>query len=67
MNAIQQSVQILGSQKALADAIGVSQAYVSHFMTGRRTVTPELCVRIEKATRGKVKRKTIRPDIFGNS
>lgn len=50
---------------ALAAAIGVSKQMVSHWFTGLREVSPEMCVEIERVTGGEVTRAELRPDIFG--
>lgn len=64
MPAIQNAVEILGSQSALAASIGVSPSFVNQLVNGLRPVPPKLCRRIEVATAGKVTRKQLRPDIF---
>jgi DNA-binding transcriptional regulator YdaS (Cro superfamily) len=37
---------------------------VSHWLTGRKAITPERAKQIEDATGGLVKRHELRPDIF---
>ena len=65
MSAINRAVEILGAQNALADAVGVSKAFVNQWIKGERPVPPERCRAIEAATDGKVTRYDLRPDIFG--
>lgn len=52
------------SQAAMADKIGVSQGMVSHWIGGRKQITPEKAKAIEAATHGAVQRHELRPDIF---
>jgi DNA-binding transcriptional regulator YdaS (Cro superfamily) len=52
------------SQADVAELMGVSQAMVSHWLTGRKAITPERAKQIEHATGGAVRRHELRPDIF---
>ena len=54
-----------GSQIALARRIGISKTWMSLLVSGREVPSPELCMAIERATKGRVKRASMRPDIFG--
>lgn len=64
MNALDKAIGILGSQSALAEAIGVKQAYIWNWKNrGRKRVPAEHCAAIEDVTGGKVKRSDLRPDI----
>lgn len=62
---VKRAIEIMGSQQALADAIGMSQQGVSYVLHFAPRVTAEAAVAIEKATRGEVRREDLRPDIFG--
>lgn len=42
-----------------------TQALVSKWEQGDTELTGERCAEIERVTRGQVKRKTLRPEIFG--
>lgn len=64
MQPIDKAVQELGCQQNLADAIGVKQSFISQLVSGTRPIPAKLCVKIEKATNGKVTREQLRPDIF---
>lgn len=64
-NHIERAVELLGSQKKLADAIGCSQQHISLLIRGAVKTTAEMAVKIDRATDGQVSRKVIRPDIFG--
>ena len=54
-----------GAQIALARKLGVSKTWMSLLTTGRDVPSAGLALMIEKFTDGKVKRKTLRPDLFG--
>lgn len=62
---IKKAVDILGSQAALAKAIGKTNAFVNQMLHKRKQVPAELCPAIEAATKRKVKRADLRPDVFG--
>lgn len=67
--AIQRAVEIVGSQKRLAEACGVSQPAVHKWLNGG-LVSPEKVIAIVNATNGVVKAHQIRPDLphlFPNS
>lgn len=49
----------------LAAAIGYSQHAVWHALNKRGQVSPRMAVAIHKATKGKVRKEQLRPDIFG--
>ena len=64
---IKRAITIAGSQKKLAAAIGLSQQGVSYLLNGAPRVTAEIAIKIEKATRGEIRRQQLRPDIFGGA
>lgn len=51
------------TQAELAARLGVSPGAVSHWVTGRKRVTAELCPEIERLTGGKVRCEDLRSDI----
>lgn len=57
----------MGSQQALADAIGMSQQGISYVLHAAPRITAEAAVAIERATNGQVRREQLRPDIFGDA
>lgn len=63
---LKRAVQIVGSQSALARAIGdgVKQQNVWYWLEND-VVPAKRCVAIERATGGLVTRHDLRPDIFG--
>ena len=62
---IQKAIDILGSQTALAKALGISQQGISYLLRHTSKPTAEMSLRIEKATKGKVSRSQLRPDLYG--
>ena len=61
-------IQIVGSQRALAESLGVSLQAVNQWVNGRRRIPPKQASRIEKLTGGRVTAASLRPDlaeIFG--
>lgn len=62
---IQKAVELVGSQKALADQIGLSQQGVSWLLNDATQVSAEIAIKIERATRGEVSKEQLRPDLFG--
>ena len=63
MSAIFKAAQILGSQKRLADLLGVKAPTVSQWLKGQRPVPVLRCPEIERLTRGEVRCEDLRPDI----
>jgi DNA-binding transcriptional regulator YdaS (Cro superfamily) len=66
-SALKRAVDILGSQSALARALGepVKQAHVWYWLNdGGGKVPAEYCAAIERATEGKITRHDLRPDVF---
>ena len=51
-----------GSQRDLADKIGITPVLISQWANALRPVPPERCVEIERATGGEVSRKDLRPE-----
>lgn len=65
INPLQRAIAVFGNPTRLAAAIGYSQHAVWH-AAKRGQVSPKMAVAIHKATRGKVKKQELRPDIFGD-
>ena len=55
-----------GAKLAMATKLNVSKTWMSLVISGRALASPELSGAIERYTKGQVKRKTLRPDIFGD-
>ena len=64
---IQAAVDRAGSQKKLADAIGLSQQGVSWLLRNAARVSAETAIAIDRFTKGEVPKEKLRPDIFGDA
>ena len=62
MNAIERAITALGGVSQLASAIGVGQSAISNLVARGGAPSPANCVAIERATKGAVTRKELRPD-----
>lgn len=62
MHPIDKAANIVGSQTALAAVLGVSKGAVSQWKDEDRRVPAAHCVSIERATKGTVTRRDLRPD-----
>jgi DNA-binding transcriptional regulator YdaS (Cro superfamily) len=62
--ALKRAKHILGSQRALADVVGVKQPSVHGILNAGKTVPAEWCLAIERATQGQVTRHDLRPDLY---
>lgn len=67
MTPIDKAIQFFGTQQALADAIGASQAQVSHWRLGLKRVPAKRAKKIDEVTNGYVKKEELCPDIFGDT
>lgn len=62
--ALERAIQILGSQAALAGAVGVTQQAVSYWLRNGGKVAAEFVLPIERATESQVTRTELRPDLY---
>ena len=53
-----------GTKVEMAKKLGITKTWLSLIITGKKIPSPSLCNLIESLTKGKVKRKELRPDIF---
>lgn len=60
---IEQACRILGSQAALALALGVTAPTVNQWVIGKRPIPAGRCPGIERATIGAVRCESLRPDV----
>lgn len=60
--AVQKSIKIVGGAKELAAIIGVSYKSVLDWKNGRTGVNLQNCLKIEQATKGKVKKEELLPN-----
>lgn len=63
MHPIDKAAEILGSQKALADHLGVTRGAVNQWKDPGRKVPAEHCPEIERATGAVVRCEELRPDV----
>jgi len=61
------AVKEAGSQSKLAEVLGISQQGVSYIINHADTVSAEIALRIDKFTKGKIRKADLRPDIFGDA
>jgi DNA-binding transcriptional regulator YdaS (Cro superfamily) len=54
-----------GSKSAMASELKISQTWLSLLINGRKIPSPTLAIAISHYTKGKVTKKSLRPDIFG--
>lgn len=62
MHPIKRAAQILGNQRELAKAMGVTPGRVTQWLTTDRIVA-DYCPRIERLTNGQVRCEELRPDV----
>jgi DNA-binding transcriptional regulator YdaS (Cro superfamily) len=55
----------LGAKTEMAKALGISRTWLALIINGQRVPSVSLSVEIERYTIGRVKRKDLRPDVFG--
>lgn len=56
--------EILKTQQAMADAIGIAQQTVSEVLSSGREAPARWCIPLEIATQGEVTRHQLRPDLY---
>lgn len=59
---IQQAIDCFGSQKEAANAFGITQPTLNHSLSVG-IVSAEVALRIQKATKGKIKAIDLRPSL----
>ena len=52
------------SQEQFGRKVGVTQGAVWQWINGRVQVDPKRAIKIERATRGQIKRHELRPDLY---
>jgi DNA-binding transcriptional regulator YdaS (Cro superfamily) len=62
--ALQRAIALAGGSSELAAKLGVSSSAPGNWLR-RGSIPVEQCVEIELATKGRIKREQLRPDIFG--
>lgn len=64
IEALRRAKDLLGSEAAVADAVGVKQPSVNYILNDGKKVPAEWCLALERATTGKVTRHDLRPDLY---
>lgn len=54
-----------GAKAEMAEYLKITPTWLSQLMKGERRASAALCMKIEKATGGLVRRKDLRPDLYG--
>ena len=62
--AIKKAVLFFGGTVALSKAVNTHHANVSKWLYGRMAIPIKYAIKIEKLTKGAIKAKELRPDIF---
>lgn len=66
IDAIKEAIGIAGSEAKLGRLTGFSQVAINK-AKARGHVSPEMAMRIETATGGKISKSTLRPDLWPDS
>ena len=53
-----------GAKSVMASKLKISQTWLSLVISGRKIPSPTLAIAISQYTKGKVTKKSLRPDIF---
>lgn len=61
--SIELAIEVLGGQKKLAEAIGITQPHVWKLLHNKQKLKAEYVPRIVRATNGAVKAHELRPDL----
>jgi len=60
---LERACEIVGSQAALAKALGVTPAVINQWLKGRRPIPPRHCPEIEGLTSGEVRCEDLCPEV----
>lgn len=60
--AVEKAIAIVGSQAALAKAVGKAQSTVSDWLNGNKKISVEGALLLVRATNGKISAAEFRPD-----
>ncbi len=69
LRAIERAIEHFGTVSAFAARLGLARTYVHRVIawlkkSDRRRVSPELAIRIERLTKGLIRREDLRSDLF---
>ena len=62
--AVKKAAEMFGSQRKMAEALGVTTPLVNAWSLGSKPVHPRFCYAIEIMTDGKVTAAQLNPDVF---
>lgn len=63
--AVARAAELMGSRAALARALNVTGQCVAYWCEGRRRLSAERAIEIERVLGGRVCRHELRPELFG--
>ncbi len=63
-SAVKQAAEMFGSQRKMAEALGVTTPLVNAWALGTKPVHPRFCYASEIMTSGKVTAAELNPDVF---
>lgn len=63
-NPVKFAAEMVGTQRRLAEILGVPPSFVSQWISGYRKIPPTHCLRIEELSGGQVTCHELRPDIY---
>lgn len=64
IEALRRAKDLIGSEAAMAVAVGVRQPSVNYILRNGKRVPAEWCLPVEHATGGKITRHQLRPDLY---
>ena len=59
------STEPRGAKIEMARHLGITAEWMSKMIAGKAVISAALALKVEQATQGLVKRKDLRPDLFG--
>lgn len=63
-DTIRKTIEFFGTSANLARVVKLSPAAISRWLNNKTTPSMSTALKIHKATKGKIKKEDIRPDIF---
>jgi DNA-binding transcriptional regulator YdaS (Cro superfamily) len=61
--ALKEAIKVMGSQAALAEAIGKKQGHIWFWLHEAKKLSPSIAIKIEQATDGRVSRTRLCPEL----
>lgn len=63
-NAMKKAVIFFGGTVKLSEKLNIHNAHVSKWLYGRRLIPIKHAIKIENLTKGEIKAKDLRPDVY---